>query len=63
MKPYCTWIVGSPNFLNERSTLNGRQRSSNRRNRTGRLHEIAAGDIVVLCHVGLPEKKRISSKL
>ena len=47
-------VVGGVHLLNKRCALGGGQSGGYGRNGAGRLYKIAAGDIVVMCHAGLP---------
>jgi hypothetical protein len=56
-------VVGGVHLLDERRALGGGQGGGDGRNGAGRLHKIAAGDIVVMCHARTSLKKRFASKL
>ncbi len=45
-------VVGGMHFLNKGRALGGGNGRGDSRHGAGRLHKIAAGDIVVLCHAG-----------
>ena len=47
-------VVGSVYLLDEGRALGRGQGCGDSRNGAGRLYKIAAGDIVIMCHAGLP---------